>query len=250
MIGHRGASAIAPENTVEAFRAAVTLGADLVELDVVAHPGGSLLVAHSLDLEELTHGGERGDARSLSCDELRRAAPLLCTLDEALAFFAEEATETGIMIDLKLRERLGEVAAALGRHDVADRTIVSGTSASALRTVASGAPGVLVGFTYPEDRHGINDHRLTRPLIGPGLRALRLTMPRRAQGMVRRSGADALVLNHRLVTLDVVTRVHALGAPVLAWTANEETEIRRLTEAGVDAVITDDPALAVATLAT
>jgi glycerophosphoryl diester phosphodiesterase len=71
VIGHRGAAAIAPENTLEAFRTAAELGVDLVEFDVLALENGPLVVAHS-DRLEVPSRGESGSARSQSCASWRR----------------------------------------------------------------------------------------------------------------------------------------------------------------------------------
>lgn len=68
-IGHRGAKALAPENTLAAFRAAIEAGVDLVEFDVIAGRDRALLVAHGLE----------------------DVGPETPTLDEALRFFVDEA---------------------------------------------------------------------------------------------------------------------------------------------------------------
>src|SRR5262245_11278206 len=101
-IGHRGASAVAPENTLAAFRAAVAIGVDLIELDVIDLPGGPLIVAHSDRLEEVSHGAATGTIRGLGLDRLRELAPELPTLDDALSFFVDEAPAVGVHLDLKL----------------------------------------------------------------------------------------------------------------------------------------------------
>ena len=62
-IGHRGAAALAPENTLRSFRAAVEAGVDLVEFDVIRLRGGELVVGHSHDLLELSHGRVRRHGR-------------------------------------------------------------------------------------------------------------------------------------------------------------------------------------------
>ena len=90
-IGHRGAAALAPENTLASFRAAVEAGVDLVEFDVIQVARGELVVAHSYDLHEVSHGARRGSLKRMSLDEIRAACPELPTLGEALGFFAEEA---------------------------------------------------------------------------------------------------------------------------------------------------------------
>ena len=62
---------------------------------------GELVVAHSHDLHELSHGAAAGTIGSMTLADLRLLAPGLLTLDEALTFFADEAPETGVHVDLK-----------------------------------------------------------------------------------------------------------------------------------------------------
>ena len=242
-IGHRGAAHLAPENTVRSLRAAVAHGVDLVEFDVLDLPRGPLVLAHSNHLAEVSHGRATGSVRSRTLAELREVAPELPTLDEALAFFADEAPGVGLHVDLKLQTRLDELGSALRRFDLDQRTVVSSFHVPSLRAVARAAPGVRVGFTYPEDRLGVSRHSLLRPVIGAGLAAARAVTARRLPGMVRRAEATALMLNHRLVTAGAVARAHAAGAPVLAWTVDTRPELERVVRAGVDGVITNDPRL-------
>jgi len=249
-IGHRGAAAIAPENTIAGFRTAVELGVDLVELDVLELRHGPLVVAHSHDLEEVSHGGAVGSLQSLSLADLRHVAPHVPTLDETLEFFATEATSVGIQLDLKLKVRLDELTAAVERAGVEHRTVVSSTHAGSLREISRLAPGIRVGITYPHDRLGVSRRPRTWPLVGAGLSAMRASVPARLPGFVRRAGAGAIMLQHRLVTPAAVERAHQIGVPVLAWTVDDPEDVARVVAAGVDGVITNDPATLVATLAT
>jgi glycerophosphoryl diester phosphodiesterase len=250
LIGHRGAAAIAPENTIRSFRAAVAAGVDLVELDVIDLPRGPLVVAHSHHLDEVTAGAARGSVRPLSLDQLRELAPDVPTFDEALAFFAGEAPAVGVHLDLKLRTRFDELAASVARFGLQPRTVVSSTHAPSLRAVARHAPGVRIGFTYPHDRLGVSRRPRAWPLVGVGLSAMRSSLPLRLGGFVRRAGATAVMLQHRLVTPSAVERSHQLGAPVLAWTVDDPADLERVAAAGVDGVITNDPRIFVATLRT
>ena len=56
-VGHRGAAALAPENTLRSFEAALACGVDAIEFDVLDLVGGPLVLAHSNDLAEVSHGG-------------------------------------------------------------------------------------------------------------------------------------------------------------------------------------------------
>ena len=78
-IGHRGAAALAPENTVHSFRAAVSAGVDLVEFDLLALADGTLVVAHSYDLHEVGHGGLAGTMRRRGMGVEEIEAALLVT---------------------------------------------------------------------------------------------------------------------------------------------------------------------------
>jgi glycerophosphoryl diester phosphodiesterase len=247
-IGHRGAAALAPENTLRSFRAAAAHGVDLIEFDVLDLPGGPIVVAHSDHLEEVSHGAAHGRVRDRTFAELRELAPELPTLDEALDFFVDEAANIGLHVDLKLRTRHDELAHAVERRGLARRTVVSSFHTTGLRTVAAVSRGIRIGFTYPEDRLSISRRPHLWPLVSLGLSTMRASVPYRLERMVRRAGASALMLQHRLASPHAIRRAHALGVPVLAWTVDDPGEAARLDHAGVDGIITNDPTIFVATL--
>ena len=141
-VGHKGAAALAPENTLESLERAVELGCDLVEFDVLDLHDGTLVLAHSDDLWEVSHGSARGRVRGLMLDELRAVAPGLPTLDEALSFFAREATGTGLQLDLKPRGHEPALVDALRRHGLVERSLVSSFDAQSLRELARLEPGL------------------------------------------------------------------------------------------------------------
>src|SRR5687768_1986868 len=138
-VGHRGAAALAPENTLAAFEVALAAGVEAIEFDVLDLVGGPLVVAHSNDLFEVSHAAATGTAPDRSLAELREVAPDVPTLDEALDFLAGRP-EVIVHADLKLTERLEEVAAALERHDLSPRAVVSSFQRASLAAVARVAP--------------------------------------------------------------------------------------------------------------
>lgn len=216
-VGHRGAALLAPENTLAAFEAALALGVDAIEFDVVDVGPGPLVVAHARDVA----GAD---------------AP---TLDDAVAFLA--ARDVALHVDLKLSTRLDEVAAALEAHGAVDRSVVSSFHRPSLQALGAHAPDVLLGFTYPEDRYGVSKRPALRPAIRIGTAALRRAVVARVPSMLERAGAQALMLHHAVVSRAAVGRAHALGAAVWAWTVDDPGELARLDAAGVDAVISNDP---------
>jgi glycerophosphoryl diester phosphodiesterase len=247
-IGHRGAAALAPENTLASFRAALAVGVDLVEFDVLRLHDGELVVAHSNDLREASHGRHRGTVRDKPFAELRELCPDLPTLGEALQFFVGEAPDIGVHVDLKTPGGEGRVVRALHEHELAGRSLVSSVFLRTARRVADGGGGVRAGITFPRGVLGITETNRGAPVARVGLRSLKRVMPSVVRSLLSSTGASALVLHHRLVGRDVVRRAHGLGSPIVAWTVDEPAELLRLSEAGVDAVVTNDPGIFVSTL--
>jgi glycerophosphoryl diester phosphodiesterase len=218
-VGHRGAAALAPENTLRSFEAALACGVDAIEFDVLDLVDGPLVLAHSLA-------------------ELQTEPP---TLDEALEFLAGH--DVAVHVDLKLTTRLDEVAAALDRHGLSDRAVVSSFHLPSLKAVAAHAPALPLGFTYPEDRYGVSRRQALRPAIRLGTLALRRAIVARVPAMIARAGASALMLHHAVVSAAAVERAHEAGAAVWAWTVDDPAELARLDAARVDAVISNDPGI-------
>jgi glycerophosphoryl diester phosphodiesterase len=247
-IGHRGAPALAPENTLASFRAAVAAGVELVEFDVLRLAQGELVVAHSYDLYEVSHGARRGTLRSMSLADVRAICPQVPTLDDAFRFFVEEAPETGVHVDLKSAGAAAEVSAALERFALGERALVSSFHHGALRRLAGIAPRLRRGVSFPRDRLGVHRRRGLGRLVGPGLHGLGTVTPRLVDLLLNRSRANTLVLHHALASPRAVARAHARGVPVVAWTVDDPRDLARVVEAGVDAVVTNDPSIFVSTL--
>jgi len=220
VVGHRGAAAVAPENTRAALEAGIASGADLVEFDV--SPG--LVLAHS---------------------EAERPGEVL-TLDEALELLA--ASGVGAHVDVKLPGYEEDVVAAIDRHDLRGRALVSTAYAATSRRVAQLAPDVALAIGYPRDRLGVSGLRWPQALQRSGAAALRSAMPLRIPVLLRQSRANTLSLHHTLCSRTAVAAAHRAGAAVLAWTANDPAVVTRLTNAGVDGIVSDDPEMALATL--
>jgi glycerophosphoryl diester phosphodiesterase len=248
VIGHRGAAALASENTLAGFRAAVAAGVDLIEFDVLALAGGELVVAHSDDLHELSHGVERGTVGSMTLADLCALCPELPTFDEALEFFSDEALEVGIHVDLKSAGAVDAVGQALARLGLMERTLVSSFHLGALRRLADLEPRVRTGASFPRDRLGIDGRRGLGPVVNGGLRALRPVTPALVGALLRRARASVLVLHHALVSSAAVRHAHTRGAAVVAWTVDEVGDLTRVETAGVDAVVTNNPSIFVSTL--
>ena len=220
-VAHRGAAALGPENSLAALEGAFAVGVDMVELDVV-ESGGELWLAHSVA-------------------QLAGDSP---TLEQGVAFFARAAPE-GVHLDLDLKAPGAEatVLGALGRHGLFERTILTSFHSRALRDARALEPGIVTGLSYPNDRYGLHTRRPLAPFVAPGLATLRRALPARIGGMVRRAQAEAAMLHHALITPGLVERCHRNDVAVFAWTVETDADLRRVTSAGVDGVIVDDPSL-------
>jgi glycerophosphoryl diester phosphodiesterase len=219
-IGHKGAAALAPENTIESIAAALEHGVDLVEIDVVDRPDGALVLAHSH--EEIL--------------------PQSVTLDEALAYLASEAPPgTGVDLDLKWHGFEPAVIDALRRHDLAERAIASSFFPASLRRLRELEPALRTGISYPWDKRGLATRRALAPLVWAGAAMLRGALPLRIGRMARAADATAAMLHYSVLSRAAVERAHALGLSVFAWTIDDPALLRRVLATGVDGVISNDP---------
>ena len=249
-IGHRGAAALAPENTLRAFRAAVAAGVALVEFDVLDLGGGEVVVAHSYDLREVSHGTLTGTIQGRTLEGARADCPELPSLDEALAFFVEEAPDVGIHLDVKSETAVPRLARSLGELGLVERSLATSFEHRALRRLAELEPGVRTGISFPADRAGVHGRHGTARVVRGALRAFRAVTPRLVPRLLARAGATAFVVHHALATPATVRVAHALGAAVVTWTVRDPRDLARVDDAGVDAVVVDDPTMFVSTLQT
>ena len=218
-IGHRGAAALAPANTIAAVEAGLEHGVDHVELDVFAGHDGRLVLGHS---------------RKELADE-----PV--ALDEMLAFLADRAPEVGVFTDLKFAGRERALVGALRAHGFVERALACTSQVATLQKLKRLEPKLAHSRTYPHGRVYLGGHRTFIHVAGPVRWAMRAALPYRARGLAEEAGASAMTLNKRVVTRATVERCHELGVAVFAWTVNDRNTARRLDELGVDGVITDDP---------
>jgi glycerophosphoryl diester phosphodiesterase len=222
VVGHRGAAAVAPENTLRALEAAVAAGAHLVEFDI----GPDLQLAHS--------------HREVPADAL--------SLDEALEFLTTH--EIGVHLDVKLPGYEQDVVDAIGRHALTERAIVSTAFAKSSRRLAVIAPTLPRAIGYPRDTLGVARFAWPPGLTRAGAATLRQAMPGRVPLLIRVARATVLSLHHTLCSRAAVRIAHRMGVPVLGWTVNDPAAVRRVALLGVDGIVSDDPGMALKTLAT
>jgi glycerophosphoryl diester phosphodiesterase len=230
-IAHRGASTLAPENTLPAIEAATRLGADLVEVDVHRLIDGALVLRHD-------------PPPRLVLAELQAREPGVPTLAAALDLLA--ATTAGVHLDLKGEGFAPGVARAVRAAGMLERSLASSFLPRALRALGEEEPSLPLGWSYPGDRLGIA--AALGPALPALLRVLRLALPAKVVRGTGSAGARIAVLHRDVVSAAVVTRCREAGLGVLAWTVNDAAEMRRLAALDVDGVISDDIPLLIGTL--
>ena len=242
-IGHKGADALHPGNTLESFAAAVDVGVDAIEFDVlrpradfadgsdwrsapagpVADPGGPLLVAH-----------DWADAG--------RREPL--TLAEVLdAFGRPPLDRVRFDLDLKIAGREDEVAAAVRERGLLERAMVSTMEVRSLHAMAEIEPALERGWTLPKVSRDWNRSRWARPLVLAGSAAFRARLPMIVHAHAPRLGVWAIWMYHPLVNRRLIRAAHAHGVKVIAWTVDDRARIEELVALGVDGICTNDPRL-------
>ncbi len=229
ILGHRGASSDAPENTLAAFQLALAQGADGVELDARLCGSGEVVVFHDQRLERLT------DATGLVADtpwsalarlEVRAGPPgaapgripLLAEVLEALPRTAF------INVELKSEDWTGSAVAGAagalleaGRHQ--DHVVVSSFDLRCLLRLGLGHPGLRRGLLLDPDRPQLLQRTVALHLLG----------------------RDAVHPQATQLTEADVRRWHACGREVAVWTVDDPGLARRLRAWGVDSCITNRP---------
>lgn len=221
-VGHKGAGLVAPGNTIASFEAALAAGVDMIEFDVLRLRDGRLVLAHDY------------------ADATKREPP---SLEEGLEHFATEAyAGVELDVDLKLPGYEGEVADALRRHGLAERSLVSSTYLESMDRLGELAPGIRRGWSIPRARRDY-----TKSLLAPAayalMRVIRARLPRRAAAMIRAGRFEAIMAHWLLVSPRLVEAVRGAGGQLYVWTVDDARRIERLIAMGVDGVITNDPRL-------
>ncbi len=222
-IGHKGADAIEPGNTLESFEAAIAEGVDMVEFDVLRDREGRFVIAH-----------DHTDASGRH--------PLL--LGEALnAFLEPPLDKVEFDCDLKLPGREAELAGALSGHDLLDRAMVSTMEISSLVKLHTLEPDLRLGWTVPKTRRDWTSYRWAAPAVIAGLAAMRRRLPKTIATRAPELGVRAVWAYHRLITPKLVAAAKDAGVELNAWTVDEAERIQKLAEMGVDGIVSNDPRL-------
>ena len=236
---HRGGAGLWPENSLLAFRNALALGVDFLEFDVHLTADGEVVVLHDATLDRTTTG--RGPVREIT---LAALAPLRLrardghVTDEPMPTLAQvldlaAPTRVGVLPEIKVgadgRRYPGieeKVLALVSARGLLARTTVQAFAPETIRRVRELAPGVRTMLL-------VRRARVDREHATPAT-AVQWTVD---------VGATDLGIDYRLVDRSVVDAARKASVRLAVWTVNDEADMRRLIDLGVDAVMTDRPDL-------
>jgi len=234
VFAHRGASAHAPENTLAAFKLALTQQADAIELDVKLSADGYVVVFHDPTVDRTTNG--KGPLKNMTLAELKKLdagssfseqfkGEPIPTLEEV---FETVGKQTFINVELTNyktpHDQLVEtVCMLIKKHKMQKNVMFSSFFASNLSKARSYLPEVPSGLL------ALNG------ILGAWARSFGFVFGK----------YQALHPHLSDMTQQEAVRVHRLNRRVHVWTVNDEQDMRRLFGWGVDGIFTDDPQLAV-----
>ena len=259
IIGHRGASGLAPENTLAAFSLAVALGADGVEMDVQLSRDGQPVVMHDARVSRTTNG--RGSVSRLTLAQLQRL--------DAGSWFEKRLSRRP-----RVRAMLQRISAEVG----ADIPHYAGEPVPSLEDVllllkpagleriyvelkgnTQNQQGLLNSILSLVLKQGVErsttllsfDHALIRQVkaVATGVRTAAL-FPARGRRLIstrsiirtaENAGVDEVALHFGLATQRSVEAFHERGLSVSVWTANSKLSMRRLVKCGADSIMTNFP---------
>lgn len=220
IIAHRGASAEKPENTLAAFRRALALQVDGIELDVQVTADGVPVVFHDASLRRLTGRAGRVTRQTWrELQELRVAGTEpIPRLADVLALVRGRAV---VQIELKRGAAVASVVRAIRRAGATHWVMLSSFEAPLVRAAQNLAPEI-PRILISKNRGGAKKHldRMTA------------------------AGASGLSLHHKIVrSRALVDAIRAGGGALWCWTVNDAAVARRLAGWGVDALVGDNPVL-------
>ena len=243
-VAHRGGSHLAPESTLTAFRNALTLPIDAIELDVQMTRDGQAIVFHDNTVEKRTDGvGNILDLDFAYLRSLNAAAHFrggwpepqqIPTLREVLNLARGHVQ---VCIEIKASKRNG----SFGRYPYIAETVVEEVRAvgmldqvqvmsfdwAILPLVKSLEPTLQTGAIVSNDVWNPRAERALQTLIE----------------QVTALGCKWINMDRRLFTKDMPEAAHVHGFSLGIWTVNTERTMRRLAAAGVDSLTSDRPDL-------
>ena len=246
ILGHRGASAVAPENTLAAFSQAIQDGADGIEFDVRLSSDGVAVVIHDDTLNRT--GLISGSVSALTAAQLQQidvgswftkrtgsqtfAKETIPTLAAVFALFASH--NAMLYVDMKCAEvqaaALAEaVVRQIAEHQMRERVVVESFALSAIAEVKRIDPRVQTAALF--------EPKFSRPVTTLRIQTI--------LKLARQHHADEIALHHALARTRAVQVAKDEGFEVVVWTVDDITWIERARANGIKALISNNPRIMV-----
>ena len=235
-IGHRGAKAYAPENTLTSFRTALEMGVDMVEFDIRITKDKYPVVIHDSHLRRLTK--RFGQVKKMSLAEVKKLrikkTEKIPTLAEVLETIDNRV---GINIELKVKGSAQIVVQTLRDCKVDFKNVmISSNYPNEIKAVERLEPEITTALLF----RATNVFNIW--FIFDFLAILFLPITKHyIRWLVKRAGADYLNINHRFLDKNKVALFKKHGIKICAWTVDSQKKIDYLKSLGVDGIITNYP---------
>lgn len=231
VIGHRGSSGIAPENTSASMELAVKQGCQGIETDLQLTKDGEIVVFHDWSVERTTDG--TGEIKDLTLEEL-------LTLDAGSWFSKKFENEkilslesllnilpNDLLLNLEIKSRAWDnrgieekVVKILEENNRLENTVISSFNHKCIERVGNLNPKIKLGFLY--EAYFVNLEEL--------LETSKLDM-------------YSIHPNYNYVDKDLIEKAHKNDLKVYSWTVNDIKSAQRLKDLGIDGIITNFPQL-------
>ncbi len=223
---HRGASALAPENTLAAFQAAVDRGCSWIETDLRLTADDVPVLLHDASVERTTSG--RGDVGKMPLAQVKRLdaggwfgrrfrGERIPTLAETLEW---SRGRCGLNLEIKEELRpwdlIEQITRVVGGERALDRVLFSSFRAADVRRLRGALPRARIAWLVSRNSRGL-------------------------AALVKSEAISALHAKDALVSRRIVRRCHRLGLGVHVWVVNRRARLLELESMEVDGVMTDDP---------
>ena len=219
-IAHRGASQYAPENTMEAFQKALQLGVDAIEFDIQLTKDSEMIVIHDDSIDRTTDG--TGLVKNLSLPEIRKFhtpnGELIPTSQEVLTLLKDQCIAK---IHIKCGAIEEKVIRLIKENKIENSVIITSEIFSVLRKIRRLSPTIkaeVSGMSFGE--------KISLEKVIEKAKNIR---------------AHAISPHYTVTTERVVKEAHRNNFEVHVWTVNNQKDIERMKEIGVDGITSDCP---------
>ncbi|MCB0481796.1 MAG: hypothetical protein KDC83_10215 [Flavobacteriales bacterium] len=239
IIAHRGASGHAPENTLGAFKKAISLGSDMIELDVRETLDHQVVVYHDSDLSRTTNYKGKiieHDLQKLqtikagewfgNVDYFNEKIPSLSETLEIIAGRCEvlvEIKSDGKRVSTPFFKNLFKT---INKHAAKDWVILQSFDSYILTRIQQLDPSFRIQKLIV----------WKIPLLG-----IQLDQRVMLENVLKKEHYEAINVNHRFATPALIARIHRFNKKIFCWTVNEPKRMNKLIQLGVDGIITDYP---------